>query len=162
MKLEKQENDRITILLYKYLIRYLKMLANSKQNTLKLTNWDATKKSSGYKNLEEEFVKDGSHYHAHFIEFSKSLLLEDVKYINRLFPELSIEAPLNPGFYGNFEQYLKEFMTKNLIEGKKEIKFVIPLELNVLRHLRKIFLTIRDRAHPGSKLKSQISDIERE
>ena len=53
MKLEKQENDRIVILLYKYLIRYLKMLTNSRQNTLRLTNWDATKKSSGYKNLEE-------------------------------------------------------------------------------------------------------------
>ena len=107
-------------------------------------------------------MKDGSHYHTYFVELSKTLSLEDIKHINRMFPELSIEAPLNPGFYGNFEQYLKEFMMRNLIEGKKEIKFVIPLELNVLRHLRKIFLTVRDRAHPGSKLKSKISDIERE
>ena len=58
LKLEKQENDRMIILCYKYLIRHLKMLGNPKQNTLKLGYWDATKKNQEFKNLTAEAHKD--------------------------------------------------------------------------------------------------------
>ena len=44
-KLEKTVHNRFIVLLYRYLLKHLKMIANPKQNNLKLSSWDATKKN---------------------------------------------------------------------------------------------------------------------
>ncbi len=87
---------------YKYMLKYLKMIANPRQNTLKLSCWDITKKDAIFKKLSEEIGKKVLEYHSSFIEATKVVSSEDVKYINRLFPELSTEVMLNNGFYSNF------------------------------------------------------------
>lgn len=90
------------MILYKFLVKYLKTISNPRFNTLKLSSWEATKKDENFKRLSEDHAKKVIDYHNHYVEATKSFAPADVKHISWLFPELQTEAQLNSAFYCNF------------------------------------------------------------
>ena len=94
---------------------------------------------------------DEQNYTNEFNELSKSLEVQDIKHMNRLFPELTLDAHLSIAFYNNFEEYLKEFLKKNFRERAKLIKYISYVELNWLKHMKQIYKGIKERSNPISK-----------
>ena len=94
------------MVLFKHLLRYVKLIEDSKTNNFGLTFWEKYRISSGYLNFHPEIKNYEKKYEKEYLDYLKNAEIIIVRAVNRKFPELSYTSTFSQNFYQQYKVYL--------------------------------------------------------
>lgn len=88
-----KNKSKLTLILYKHLLKLIKLLADDQNNWFHLKNWDNFKESKKYYSTNLTMKEYSARYEKEYLSFLKKTDIAIVRDINTDFPDISTIEP---------------------------------------------------------------------
>lgn len=96
----------LTLGLFKFLLKIVRLLGDRGQNHFQLSNWEEYQQCRLHQDFLLSLTSASEQYEKEYLEFIRHNDIKVIRAVNRKFPELSHNAPLTARFYDNFRAFL--------------------------------------------------------
>lgn len=96
----------LTLSLFKFLLKEVRLLSERGQNHFQLSNWEEYQQCRLHQDFLLSITATAEQYEKEYLEFIRHNDIKVIRAVNRKFPELSTNAPLTAKFYDHFRAFL--------------------------------------------------------
>jgi hypothetical protein len=106
----------LTLGLFKFVLKEVRLLSERGQNHFQVGNWEEYQQCRLHQDFLLAITATAEQYEKEYLEFIRHNDIKVIRAVNRKFPELSTNAPLNAKFYDNFRAFLLPLMQEHARE----------------------------------------------
>jgi hypothetical protein len=125
LQLNSLNRGRLSLLLFKHVLKVIKQLADNKNNWFGFTNWDSFRKNPKYDNTYKTLREYCEKYEKEYLVFLKKAEINVIKEVNQKLPEFATNEQFSIAFYRKILTFLSPLLrecNQNLSTVPQEVR----------------------------------------